>query len=231
MVGAMGGEPRTLQPRGVRRRDELLRAALRVIGERGLGAATHRAIAEAADVPSATTTYYFASLDELLEEALRLFAREEVARLRALADALAAAGGVTPAEAAAVFAQELTRGRADEPAQIAQFELYIEAARRPALRAAAGECLDAYAAVAEAAMRAAGAREPAEAARAGVALVDGTGLDAIAGGAERSADELRRALLALFRGYLELERATPRRRRRGPPPAAGTSGPCPRASR
>jgi hypothetical protein len=85
--------------------------------------------------------------------------------------------------------------------------------------------------MAEAAMRAAGAREPAEAARAAVALVDGTGLDAIAGGAERSADELRRALLALFRGYLELERATPRRRRRGPPPAAGTSGPCPRASR
>jgi TetR/AcrR family transcriptional regulator, regulator of biofilm formation and stress response len=205
MVSAMAGEPRTLQARGARRRDELLRAALRVIGERGIGAATHRAIAQAAGVPSATTTYYFASLDELLEEALRLFAREEVARLRALADALDAPGGVTPEEAAAVFAHELTRGRADDPEQIAQFELYIEAARRPALRATAGECLDAYAAVAEAAMRAAGAREPAEAARAAVALVDGTGLDAIARGGPRSADELRRALLALFRGYLELE--------------------------
>jgi hypothetical protein len=62
--------------------------------------------------------------------------------------------------------------------------------------------------VAEAAMRAAGAREPAEAARAAVALVDGTGLDAIARGGPRSAGELRRALLALFRGYLESKAPT-----------------------
>jgi tetracycline repressor-like protein len=70
--------------------------------------------------------------------------------------------------------------------------------------AAAVECLDAYVAVAEAAMGAAGAHEPREAARAAVALVDGMGLTAVARGGDRRAEDVRRALLALFRGYQTL---------------------------
>jgi TetR/AcrR family transcriptional regulator, regulator of biofilm formation and stress response len=192
------------QPRGARRREAILRAALVVIGRRGIGATTHRAIAEAADVPVATTTYYFESLDELLEQALRLFVAEEVARLGALAQALTGAGSVTPEHAAELFAREIAGFVPDDPEQIAQIELYVEATRRPALRAAAAECVDAYVAVAEAAMRAAGARAPREAARAAVALVDGMGLGTVARGDERRADEVRRALLALFRGFQTL---------------------------
>src|ERR1700754_5144638 len=74
--------------RGERRRRELLEAALVVIDERGVQATPHRAVAEAAGVPLATTTYYFESLDHLLEEALLLFVSEEATRLRALAEQL-----------------------------------------------------------------------------------------------------------------------------------------------
>lgn len=195
----------TRQPRGARRRESLLRAALQVIGERGIAATTHRAVAERAGVPVAATTYYFVSRDDLLEQALRLFVDEEVARLGALADALAAAGTVPAARAAALFADELTAGsEAQEREKIAQFELYLEATRRPALQAAAADCLRAYDAVAEAAMRAAGAPRPAAAARAAVALIDGMGVDAMAGGATRRAEDVRLALLALFEGFAAL---------------------------
>jgi DNA-binding transcriptional regulator YbjK len=202
--GAVNPAPKR-QPRGARRRETILRAALVVIGRRGVGATTHRAIAEAAGVPVATTTYYFASLDELLEQALRLFVADEVARLGALAQALTGAGTVTPERAAELFAHEIAAFVPHDPEQIAQLELYVEASRRPGLRAAAAECVDAYVAVAEAAMRAAGAAEPHEAARAAVALVDGMGLGAVARGGERRADDVGRALLALFRGFQTLD--------------------------
>ena len=161
------------RPRGERRRREILEAALKVIAAGGIGSVTHRAVAAAADVPAATTTYYFASIDYLLEEALKLFVDEEVERLRSLAARLRAAR-VSPATAAELFAAEL----AGEQSQSghAQFELYLEAARRPRLRQAAGDCLNAYAEVAEAALRAAGAARPAEGARAFVALCDGFAL-------------------------------------------------------
>ena len=81
------GEP-TRQARGERRRQAILEAALRLISERGVDAVSHRAVAEEAGVPLASTTYYFESLDELLEGALRLFVDEEAARLTELAERL-----------------------------------------------------------------------------------------------------------------------------------------------
>ena len=72
---AAGG--RTRQARGARRRDAILQAALRVIAEQGVAAVTHRAVATEADVPPASTTYYFKSLDELLEGALLMFVGAE----------------------------------------------------------------------------------------------------------------------------------------------------------
>ena len=70
--------------KGERRREEILRATLRVIGARGPDAVTHRAVAEAAGVPLSATTYYFASKEELLAQALLLAAREETERLERL---------------------------------------------------------------------------------------------------------------------------------------------------
>jgi DNA-binding transcriptional regulator YbjK len=44
-------------PRGERRRAELLDAAIGLIGAQGLDAVTHRAVAAAAGVPAATPRY------------------------------------------------------------------------------------------------------------------------------------------------------------------------------
>jgi TetR/AcrR family transcriptional regulator, regulator of biofilm formation and stress response len=68
------------------RRDEILEATLRVIGESGVNGVTHRAVAQEADVALASTTYYFDSKDALVEEALeRMIARsiEDVRRFTA----------------------------------------------------------------------------------------------------------------------------------------------------
>jgi DNA-binding transcriptional regulator YbjK len=184
---------RTRQPRGERRRREVLEAALRVIAERGVAGATHRAVAEAAGVPASTTTYYFASLDELLEEALLLFVREEAPRLRELGDRLQGAQ-LPVAEIARLFIAEL---RTLQGLELAQFELYLEAARRPHLREAAQECIDLYVDVAEAALRAAGSPNPRERAQAFVALIDGYGLHRLATGSDEGLVE---AMLALFEG-------------------------------
>lgn len=180
------------QPRGERRRSAILAAALRVIAERGVAATTHRAVAEAAGVPTSTTTYYFESLDELLDEALLLFVRDEAERLRAMAHELE--GRRVPAgEVARVLVAELRAGQG--PNEVAQFELYLEASRRPSLREAARASIDLYTGVAEAALRAAGSARPAEGARAFVALLDGLGLHRIASGSDQ---DLERVLLTLF---------------------------------
>jgi DNA-binding transcriptional regulator YbjK len=193
---------KTRRARGERRREALLRAALTIIGQRGVQGATHREIAREADVPPATTTYYFSSLDELLEEALRLFVAEEIGRLGALQTALEREDAA-PVVMAELFATVLTQaGEAADAAQLAQFELYLEAARRPSLRPVADECLAAYASLAEAALRAAGARRASEGARAFVAVVDGFTLQALAApGRREHAAELREALQALFIAY------------------------------
>lgn len=203
----MGTEVKTRRARGERRREELLRAALRVIAERGVGQTTHRAIAEAAGVPPATTTYYFSSIDELLEDALRLFVHEEVGRLRALAERLRDTS-TSAGEVAALFAAELLgdEGSGDPMSRTqttAQFELYLEATRRPALQAVARECIQGYVDVAIAALDATGTPDAGRAGPSFVALIDGYALHGLASPDHAvSADGLRTALGALWAGWI-----------------------------
>jgi TetR/AcrR family transcriptional regulator, regulator of biofilm formation and stress response len=189
---------RTRQARGERRRQVILEAALHVIAERGVAATTHRAVAERAEVPVAATTYYFESLDELLDEALLLFVREEAERLTALSARLEGERP-TPAEIARLLLAELrTIQPEDLPAEIGQFELYLEAARRPGLREVVRQALDLYTEAAEAALRAAGSPRPAEGARLFVALLDGLGLHRIASGRDEDVTDALLALLIPF---------------------------------
>jgi DNA-binding transcriptional regulator YbjK len=183
---AAGGHTR--QARGARRRDAILQAALHVIAEQGVAAVTHRAVAAEADVPLASTTYYFESLDELLEGALLMFVNAEAERLAAVAESLDGKE-LEPLEAAQLFRAEL------EDSSVAQFELYLEASRRPRLREVARRCLDLYEAAAESALRAAGAEHPEAYARPFVALFDGYGLHRIAGGDDQGFED---ALMALW---------------------------------
>lgn len=192
-------------------------AALAVIGERGVAATTHRAVAERAGVPVAATTYYFESLDELLDEALLLFVREEAERLRELSARLEGQR-IPPADIARLLLAELpTEEPVGVPGTVGQFELYLEAARRPRLRAVARQALDLYADAAEAALRAAGSRRPAEGARLFVALIDGLALHRIASGRP---DDVASALLTMLIPFAmdDDERARWDRRLRGDEP-------------
>ena len=100
---------------------------------------------------------------------------------------------MSPAEIARRLVRELRAG--DDRGDVAQFELYLEASRRPSLREAARECLRLYEEVAQAALRAAGSPRPEEGARVFVALLDGLGLHRIASGASQ---DVERSLVALF---------------------------------
>lgn len=167
--------------RGRHTREEILRAALRVIAERGVGATTHRAVAEEAGVPVGAPGYYFGTMDGLLQEALKLFTREETDRLRALARSLEELDRPAPEIVADVFARGVAETHVGQATLVlAQFELYLEAARRAPLRDAAAACLDAYRDLAAAALRATGRRRAEEAAPRFVALCDGLGLHQLA---------------------------------------------------
>jgi DNA-binding transcriptional regulator YbjK len=191
----MAPEPIPPQSRGEARRSVILEAALSVISREGVGATTHRAVAAESGVPLGTVSYHFGSIEALLEGALRLFVEEETARLRAVAEALATSRAAPDDIAAAIVAELATEAPGSA---LPQFELYLEAARRPALRAVARECLDAYGSVAEAALGAGGSPRAEEGAMLFVALVDGLALHQMATSRADHLDVVRRALRELF---------------------------------
>ena len=76
--------------RGRARRTAILDAAIDVVARDGTGAVTHRAVARLARVPLASTTYYFASRDDLLLEAFRHLTARRMAAYDAAAAVLPA---------------------------------------------------------------------------------------------------------------------------------------------
>jgi DNA-binding transcriptional regulator YbjK len=188
--------------RGERRRAELLEAAIHLIGAQGIDGVTHRAVAAAAGVPAASTSYYFRSKDELIHEALRTLAEREIERLRerreALGDAVADLEVTTEALADWIEEQLTPGGRI---AMLAQYQLQLEAARRPEAR----EILLAWKAgtddLSETAMRTLGARDVRTAGILLVCAIDGLRLRLLASGHEPLAGaELRSVVRALLAG-------------------------------
>lgn len=122
----------TRRGRGIKRRTQILEAALRLLAQDGASIITHRAVAQEAGVPIAATTYYFNSKEHLIAEAFRLHAEKEARRV---------------AEATKAIDTELTKHQlADRLAEflsyglhharmtlIAEFELLLQAARHPEL--------------------------------------------------------------------------------------------------
>jgi DNA-binding transcriptional regulator YbjK len=105
-----------------------------VIEREGVAGVTHRSVAREAGVPTTASTYYFATLDDLLN-ATMLWAAEELCddMLR-----IVASGG-TAREIATALARALNENRSRT---LAEYELYLLAGRRPELRAAARRWLD-----------------------------------------------------------------------------------------
>ncbi|HYH52466.1 MAG TPA: TetR family transcriptional regulator [Acidimicrobiia bacterium] len=192
------GGPPPRQDRSRRRREALLRAAIQLLGETGAKSVTHRAVAERAGVPLASTTYYFRSGQELVEEALKLHVAERVAELRAMAAMALQAGGASATDIAERLAQFLVA--APTPILVAQYQMYLEAGRNPALQPAVAEALSAFEGLAASVLNALGARDPQSAAEAFVALLDGFALHRLARprDPERETAALFAAMRALF---------------------------------
>ncbi|MCW3008488.1 MAG: transcriptional regulator, TetR family [Solirubrobacterales bacterium] len=183
------------QARGHERVEQILRATLEVVARDGVAAVTHRSVAEAAGVPLGSLTYYFSSKQELLRDALLLHVDEDTARISALASDLLACGAAGD-QVVEAFAELLETVHGD----IAQFELYIEAARDPELREAATQSLRAYERAAVLGLRAAGVPNPEGSAHIVVAAIDGLGIHRRA-----SADggpDLRASLATLLRALV-----------------------------
>lgn len=93
---------------------------------------SHRAVAERAGLPLASTTYYFSSLEELIETAVEYLGMGEVAELRARLQELPRRR--RGAEAAADLLVDLLAGEANRDRLISRYERYIACARHPELR-------------------------------------------------------------------------------------------------
>ncbi len=184
---------RAHRPSAQRRRDALLRAAVEIVAESGTGAATHRAIAARAGVPPATTSYFFASIDDLLTEATQRFTAEQADAYEALARDLADA---PPHEFAASFAAALLGS--DRIVELAQVEAYLQAARVPALRGGVAQVMGAFEAATTAALTAVGVDDAPRYARTFMAFVDGFILQHLANPAADDEAKLRDGLEILF---------------------------------
>src|SRR5436309_11766607 len=75
--------------KGERRRQELVTAAAALLRSGGFDAVRHRAVAERAGLPLASTTYYFDSLEDLVTAAVEHHSKAELATGRRRLEELA----------------------------------------------------------------------------------------------------------------------------------------------
>ena len=116
--------------KGLQRRRLLLDATMRLVEREGVAAVSQRRVAAEAGVPPSTVTYYYAAVDDLLVDALTRVNDTYVEALKALPhDADSALRGL--AELIADAGAGAGSGRASA---VAEYELFLLAARRPALR-------------------------------------------------------------------------------------------------
>jgi TetR/AcrR family transcriptional regulator, regulator of biofilm formation and stress response len=155
------------------RREQILEATLRVIGREGREAVTHRAVAEEAGVPLGSTTYYFDSRDDLLGQALEHVSALEVERYSRLGEDLRSVK--SGRDLADRLISELVAAAEDRVAYIAEYELWLEAGRRPDLREAAQNWCNAEQGAVAAAMETLGSSDPRADASIVVAALDGLG--------------------------------------------------------
>ncbi len=111
-----------------------MEAAAELLVEGGFDAVRHRAVAERAGLPLASTTYYFDSLDELVTAAVELHGRAELAsgreKLAALPD------GTVDDDALIELVLDLLVGQdvTDTETMLLRYERLVATGRRPYLR-------------------------------------------------------------------------------------------------
>ncbi|WP_328989755.1 TetR family transcriptional regulator [Kribbella sp. NBC_01245] len=164
----MGTEP--IQTRSRQRRDALLDAAIELLAEGGGKSVTHRAVAIRAGLPPSTATYFFASIQELTEQALARHLQARVTEIEAAMEALFSQSHSLEDVADLFAAFFLAQPR---EAAISHHEVYLEASRNPSLRAAVADALQGFERLATSVLTTLHVAEPERASVAFLAAVDG----------------------------------------------------------
>ena len=161
-------------------RAAIIEATIRVIGREGVDGVTHRAVAREAGVSLSSTTYHFASRDEIVSDALRHVADLEIGRIARDAEALAEGHADVPSIARALTAWLAEQVHGDDLLRVrASYHLQLEAARRPELRAIHVAWGQAVHGLAERVLRAAGSPRPHTDASILSSAIDGLRLDEV----------------------------------------------------
>src|SRR5919204_3721562 len=161
-------------------RAAIIEATIRLIGRDGVDGVTHRAVAREAGVSLSSTTYHFASKDQIVSEALRRVAALEIERIARDAERLADGHPdiVSIARALAAWLTEQVEGEGLLRVR-AGYHLQLEAARRPELRAIHVAWGQAVQGLAERVLRAAGSPRPRTDATLLASAIDGMRLDEV----------------------------------------------------
>ncbi|NKE55886.1 TetR family transcriptional regulator [Lentzea sp. PSKA42] len=121
-------------PKGERRRQALVEAAAELLVEGGFDAVRHRAVAERAGLPLASTTYYFDSLDELITAAVEFHGHSELAsckqRLATISEQLTDDDVLIELILDLLIGQDVT----DTETMLLRYERLVATGRRPYLR-------------------------------------------------------------------------------------------------
>jgi AcrR family transcriptional regulator len=115
------------------RREELLDAAITVLGERGIHALTHRAVDTAAGLPAGSTSNHFRTRDALLDAVVERFAARERAIWEDIAVRLYPTTPRELAQALTLAAQAATGPH--RAVSLARYAILVEAGIHPSLRA------------------------------------------------------------------------------------------------
>lgn len=120
-------------PKGERRRNALIESAAELLEDGGFDAVRHRAVAERAGLPLASTTYYFESLDDLVTAAVEHHGRTELATCRARLAEITTGEIDDEGVVELILDSLLGFGSADgrlEP-MLCRYERFVAAGRRP----------------------------------------------------------------------------------------------------
>jgi DNA-binding transcriptional regulator YbjK len=114
------------------RREQLLDAAITVLGQSGMHGLTHRAVDAAAGLPAGSASNLFRSRDALLEAVTSRFAARERASWEEIAARLCPVTGAQLAAALAEFAR--VAAGPNRTLTLARYAILLEAAIHPPLR-------------------------------------------------------------------------------------------------
>ncbi|MHC0432682.1 TetR/AcrR family transcriptional regulator [Streptomyces sp. O3] len=170
------------------RRQRIIDAAIRVVGRKGIAGLSHRSVAAEADVPLGSTTYHFKNLDDLMVAALRQ-TNEGFTKVAQKHPGLDDPRTDLAAELAQLTGEWISGERTGVELE---YELYLAALRRPALRPVAAE----WCGVADVLAR----RTDPVTARALAALIDGVCLQVLLTGGEYDEEYTREMLARLIHG-------------------------------